>query len=363
VSTTVRPEGEQRSAQREGSRASALPLSGLGVLVTGAAGFIGMHTAERLCADGALVTGVDSYDPYYDVGLKRARIARLLRLPGFRFEQLDLADAAATAQLFRVGEFGAVVHLAAQPGVRHSLIDPEAYVVNNVLAFGHVLEGCRHARIRHLAYASSSSVYGANHVLPFSEDQNVDHPVSLYAATKKANELMAHSYSHLYGLPTTGLRFFTVYGPWGRPDMSPMIFARAILAGEPITVFNHGRMRRDFTYVDDVVEGVVRVLGRPPPGGAEPPYAIYNIGNHTAVELETFIAILERLLGRAAVKRYAPMQPGDVPATYASIDRLAAATGFAPHTELEDGLARFVAWYRGYRAQPAMRAGEPPMLE
>jgi UDP-glucuronate 4-epimerase len=342
---------------------STLPVCGLNVLVTGAAGFIGMHTAARLCADGALVTGVDNYDPYYDVALKRARVARLLPLPGFRFEQLDLADAQATARLFRTGGFDAAIHLAAQPGVRHSLQNPEAYVVNNVLAFGHVLEGCRHAAIRHLVYASSSSVYGANHVLPFSEDQTVDHPVSLYAATKKANELMAHSYSHLYGLPTTGLRFFTVYGPWGRPDMSPMLFAKAILAGEPITVFNHGRMRRDFTYVDDIVEGVARVLGRPPARDGGPPYAIYNIGNHTAVELETFIATLETLLRRAAVKRYAPMQPGDVPETYASIDRLGAATGFAPHTELADGLARFVAWYRDYYGQPAPQEGGRPMLE
>ena len=330
-----------------------LPLPGLRVLVTGAAGFIGMHAAERLCAAGAAVTGVDYFDPYYDVALKRARIARLEGLAGFRFERVDLADAEATAQLFGAGGFGAVVHLAAQPGVRYSLVNPEAYLRNNLTAFGHVLEGCRHARVAHLVYASSSSVYGANHVLPFSEDQNVDHPVSLYAATKKANELMAHSYSHLYRLPATGLRFFTVYGPWGRPDMSPMLFAKAILAGEPITVFNHGRMRRDFTYVDDIVEGVVRVLGRPPAGAEDPPYAIYNIGNHTAVELETFIATLEGLLGRAAIKHYAPMQAGDVPATYAAIDRLAAATGFAPHTPLAEGLARFVAWYRSYHDLPA----------
>jgi UDP-glucuronate 4-epimerase len=352
VSPTGRPEGERRSAEHEGSSAKALPLPGLKVLVTGAAGFIGMHTAQRLAAGGAIVTGVDSFDPYYDVALKEARIARLSALPGFRFERLDLADAAATARLFAAGAFGAVVHLAAQPGVRYSLVNPEAYLLNNVTAFGHVLEGCRHARVGHLVYASSSSVYGANHVLPFSEDQNVDHPVSLYAATKKANELMAHSYSHLFRLPATGLRFFTVYGPWGRPDMSPMLFARAILAGEPITVFNHGRMRRDFTYVDDVVEGVVRILGLPPPGADRAPHAIYNIGNHTAVELETFIATLESLLGRPAIKHYAPMQAGDVPATYAAIDRLAAATGFAPHTTLADGLARFVAWYRSYHGLP-----------
>jgi UDP-glucuronate 4-epimerase len=234
--------------------------------------------------------------------------------------------------------------------VRYSLVNPDAYVRNNVTAFAHVLEGCRHGGVGHLVYASSSSVYGANHALPFSEDQPVDHPVSLYAATKRANELMAHSYSHLFALPTTGLRFFTVYGPWGRPDMSPMLFTRAIVAGEPIRVFNHGRMRRDFTYVDDIVEGVVRVLERPPrpapPSGA--PYAVYNIGNHDAVELDTFIALLERLLGRTAIRDFQPMQPGDVPATYASIERLREATGFSPRTPLEEGLARFVAWYGDY---------------
>jgi UDP-glucuronate 4-epimerase len=323
-----------------------LGLAGLRVLVTGAAGFIGMHTARRLLAAGANVVGVDNFDPYYDVALKEARIACIARCERFALRRMDLADAAATAELFREGAFAAVVHLAAQPGVRYSLVNPEAYLRNNLLAFGHVLEGCRHARIAHLVFASSSSVYGANHELPFSEDQNVDHPVSLYAATKKANELMAHSYSHLYGLPTTGLRFFTVYGPWGRPDMSPMLFTRAILAGTPITVFNGGNMRRDFTYVDDVAEGVVRVVAQPPPPVNGAPHAIYNIGNHTPVELDAFIATLERLLGRTAIKELAPMQAGDVPATYAAIDRLAAATGFAPRTPLDEGLARFVAWYR-----------------
>jgi UDP-glucuronate 4-epimerase len=319
------------------------------VLVTGAAGFIGMHLALRLSRDGAAVTGVDNFDPYYDVGLKRARADRLAAA-GVPCETLDLAVPAATAALLRGGEFTHVAHLAAQPGVRYSLVNPGAYLRNNVDAFGAVLEGCRHAAITHLVYASSSSVYGANHTLPFSEDQNVDHPVSLYAATKKANELMAHSYSHLYALPTTGLRFFTVYGPWGRPDMAPMLFTRAILAGEPIRVFNHGDMRRDFTYVDDIVEGVVRVLARPPgalSAGAAP-YAIYNIGNNQAVQLEAFIGELERLLGRRAIKQYLPLQPGDVPATFASIARLVAATGFAPTTSLADGLARFVAWYREY---------------
>jgi UDP-glucuronate 4-epimerase len=265
-------------------------------------------------------------------------------------ETLDLAEVAGTAALVRDGKFTHVAHLAAQPGVRYSLVNPGAYLRNNIVAFGAVLEACRQAGVAHLVYASSSSVYGANHTLPFSEDQNVDHPVSLYAATKKADELMAHSYSHLYALPTTGLRFFTVYGPWGRPDMAPMLFTRAILAGEPIKVFNHGDMQRDFTYVDDIVEGVVRVLSRPPqpapPAGA--PYAIYNIGNNHSVGLETFIAELERLLGRRAVKQYLPLQSGDVQATYAAIDRLAAATGFAPATALADGLARFVAWYREY---------------
>ena len=322
------------------------------VLVTGAAGFIGMHTAARLLDEGASVTGVDNFDPYYDVALKEARAARLAGKRGFTLARLDLADADAAMQLARDGAFTHVVHLAAQPGVRYSLINPAAYVRNNLAAFANLLETCRAARIAHLVYASSSSVYGANHTLPFSEDQNVDHPVSLYAATKKANELMAHSYSHLYRLPTTGLRFFTVYGPWGRPDMAPMLFTRAILAGEPITLYNEGRMQRDFTYVDDVVEGIVRTLVRPPRDDGAPS-AVYNIGNHTAVELEAFVALLETLLGRAAIRRYAPMQPGDVPATYAAIDRLAALTGFAPRTPLADGLGRFVALYRSYHGLPA----------
>ena len=319
------------------------------VLVTGAAGFIGMHVGERLLSDGVTVTGADNLDPYYEVSLKEARLARLSAHPRFSFARVDLADKEATQALFRDGGFTDVIHLAAQPGVRHSLSNPGAYIVNNLVAFGHVVEGCRHARIAHLIYASSSSVYGANHTLPFSEDLNVDHPVSLYAATKRANELIAHSYSHLYRLPATGLRFFTVYGPWGRPDMAPMLFAKAILAGEPIRVFNHGRMRRDFTYVDDIVEGVVRVLDRPSAGDADgAPHAIYNIGNHEAVELETFIATLAGLLGRVAIKEDAPLQPGDVPATYAAIDRLTAHTGFSPSTPLAEGLARFVAWYREY---------------
>ena len=324
-------------------------LTGQRVLVTGTAGFIGMHVARALLGAGARVVGADSFDPYYDVALKEARAARLAPQPGFTLERADLAERDACDALFAANRFDAVVHLAAQPGVRHSLIDPGAYVRNNLVAFGHVLESCRHARIGHLVYASSSSVYGANHVLPFSEEQPVDHPVSLYAATKKANELMAHSYSHLFRLPTTGLRFFTVYGPWGRPDQAPMLFTKAILDGRPIDVFNGGRMRRDFTYVDDIVEGVVRVVTRPPRADADAaPYAIYNIGNHAAVELEAFIALLERLLGRPALRNERPMQPGDVEATYASIDRLQQATGFAPRTPLAEGLARFVAWYREY---------------
>lgn len=318
------------------------------VLVTGAAGFIGMHLAQRLREGGADVVAVDSFDPYYDVALKHARAARLLKI-GVRCEVLDLADASATAAFFRGARLTHVAHMAAQPGVRYSLVNPAAYLRNNVDAFGAVLEGCRHGAVEHLVYASSSSVYGANHTLPFSEDQNVDHPVSLYAATKKANELMAYSYSHLYGMPATGLRFFTVYGPWGRPDMSPMLFTRAMLEGRPIKVFNFGRMQRDFTYIDDIVEGVVRVLSRPPAAmSSAAPSAIYNIGNHTAVELETFISELERLLGVRAIREYEPLQPGDVPATFASIERLAAAIGFAPSTPLHVGLASFVQWYRQY---------------
>jgi UDP-glucuronate 4-epimerase len=341
MSAGAAPGDEAKPATRE-------PFAGQRVLVTGAAGFIGMHVARALLDKGAAVTGVDSFDAYYDVALKHARVDELRAFAGFAFEQIDLAEAVAASSLFARG-FDTVVHLAAQPGVRYSLVNPAAYVRNNLVAFGHVLEGCRLAQVRHLVYASSSSVYGANHVLPFSEDQPVDHPVSLYAATKKANELMAHSYSHLYHLPTTGLRFFTVYGPWGRPDQAPMLFTKAILEGAPIDVFNAGRMQRDFTYIDDVVEGVVRVLATVPAADRDAaPYAVYNIGNHEAVELDRFIATLERLLGRRAIRKLRPMHPGDVLATYASIERLARATGFAPHTPLDDGLARFVDWYRGY---------------
>ncbi|HEV8500996.1 MAG TPA: NAD-dependent epimerase/dehydratase family protein [Casimicrobiaceae bacterium] len=320
------------------------------VLVTGGAGFIGMHAALALARAGAAVVAVDSFDPYYDVALKQARVRELAREPGIEFRHHDLCAREGTAALFREGAFTHVVHLAAQPGVRYSLVNPAAYLANNVDAFGNVLEGCRHARIGHLVYASSSSVYGANHTLPFSEDQRTDTPVSLYAATKKANEMMAYSYAHLYALPATGLRFFTVYGPWGRPDMATMIFARAILAGAPIEVFNRGDMRRDFTYVDDIVEGVVRVLARPPAPDAatRAPHAIYNIGNNRSVPLAEFIATLERLLGKRAIKVDRPMQPGDVKDTYASIERLAALTGFTPRTALADGLAAFVTWYRDY---------------
>jgi UDP-glucuronate 4-epimerase len=319
------------------------------VLVTGAAGFIGMHVARALLEAGAYVTGVDNFDPYYDVSLKEARIARLAPHARFEFERMDLAEAGECATLFARHRYAAVVHLAAQAGVRYSLVNPAAYVRNNLVAFGHVLEGCRHSSVEHLVYASSSSVYGANHSLPFSEEQPVDHPVSLYAATKKSNELMAHSYSHLFRLPTTGLRFFTVYGPWGRPDQAAMLFTNAIVAGRPIDVFNAGEMQRDFTYIDDVVEGVVRIAQRPPPGdGDGAPYAIYNIGNHQAVDLGTFIDTLEQLLERPAIRNARPMQPGDVKATYAAIERLQHATGFSPRTPLAEGLAQFVAWYRDY---------------
>jgi len=322
------------------------------VLVTGSAGFIGMHAAKRLLDDGHAVVGVDNLDPYYDVALKRARLDAIAHA---RLQQvaLDLTDAAATRALFADERFDAVVHLAAQPGVRHSLVDPHAYTANNVTAFLNVLEGARHTPVGHLVYASSSSVYGANHDLPFSEDQSVDHPVSLYAATKKANELMAHSYSHLFGLPTTGLRFFTVYGPWGRPDQAPMLFTKAIVEGRPIDVFNRGDMARDFTYIDDVAEGVLRTLERPPRASdGNAPYAIYNIGNHEAVSLDAFIGLLEALLGRRALRNERPMQLGDVKATYASIERLQRDTGFAPSTPLADGLARFVDWYRRYYPVP-----------
>ncbi|MBG6080360.1 NAD-dependent epimerase [Rubrivivax gelatinosus] len=330
------------------------------ILLTGAAGFIGMTTALRLLARGDEVVGLDNLNDYYDVRLKLDRLARLEPLPGFRFVKLDVADRAGMEALFAAERFDRVIHLAAQAGVRYSLQNPHAYIDSNVVGFMNILEGCRHTQVQHLVYASSSSVYGGNTKMPFSEHDSVDHPVSLYAATKKANELMAHTYSHLYGLPTTGLRFFTVYGPWGRPDMALFLFTKAILEGRPIDVFNHGRMKRDFTYVDDIVEGVIRVLDRtaepdpayvadaPDPGTSNVPYRVFNIGNHQPVELMEFIGHIEAALGRQAQKNLLPLQDGDVPATYADVDALSAWTGFVPATDLRTGIGRFVAWYRGY---------------
>ena len=330
------------------------------VLVTGAAGFIGFHVARALLARGDTVVGFDNVNDYYDPTLKEARLALLRKEPGFAFVKGGLEDEAAVRALFAGKPFDRVIHLAAQAGVRYSLTNPGAYVQSNLVGFLHILEACRHARTPHLAYASSSSVYGLNAHYPFSVHDVVDHPVSLYAATKKANELMAHTYSHLYGLPTTGLRFFTVYGPWGRPDMALFLFTKAILAGRPIDVFNHGKMRRDFTYIDDIVQGVVRVADRvaapnpdwdaaaPDPGTSPAPYRVYNIGNHTPVELDRFIAVLENALGRKAVRNYLPMQPGDVAATCADVEDLRRDVGFAPATSIETGIARFVEWYRDY---------------
>lgn len=330
------------------------------VLVTGAAGFIGMHVARRLLDAGVEVVGLDDLNGYYDPALKRARLATLEGSPGFSFREASVADRAATAALFEAGRFDRVVHLAAQAGVRYSLANPHAYVDANLVGFVNVLEGCRHGGVGHLVYASSSSVYGGNVRMPFSEHDPVEHPVSLYAATKKANELMAHTYSHLYGLPTTGLRFFTVYGPWGRPDMAPFLFVDAILAGRAIDVFNHGDMKRDFTYVDDVVESLARVLERPPagdpafdpmhpdPARSRAPYRVFNIGNSDPVPLLDFIGAIESALGRSAHKRLLPMQDGDVPATFADTRELEALTGFRPRTDLREGVRRFVDWYRGH---------------
>ena len=311
------------------------------VLLTGAAGFIGMHCAQRLLARGDDVVGVDNLNDYYPVQLKKDRLAQL-KHPNFRFRQVDIADSQALEQVFHSERPQSVLHLAAQAGVRYSLQNPAAYIQSNLVGFANLLECCRRYPPRHLVYASSSSVYGANQELPWSESQNVDHPVSLYAATKKSNELMAHVYSHLYGLNATGLRFFTVYGPWGRPDMSPMLFANAIVKGEPIPVFNQGDMQRDFTYIDDVVEGTVRVLDKPTR------YAVYNIGNHQPVNLIDYIAALERAFGKEAKLAMKPMQPGDVKATYADTSALHAAVGFAPCTPLDTGLARFADWFRFY---------------
>jgi UDP-glucuronate 4-epimerase len=322
------------------------------VLVTGAAGFIGMHTSLRLLARGDDVVGIDNLNDYYDPRLKHDRLARLTPDPRFRFQRVEIADRAAMAALFEAERFDRVVHLAAQAGVRYSLENPHAYVDSNLTGFVNILEGCRRQRLEHLVYASSSSVYGGNTKMPFSEADPVDRPVSLYAATKKANELMAHTYSHLYGLPATGLRFFTVYGPWGRPDMALFLFTRAILEGRPIDVFNHGDMQRDFTYVDDIVEGVVRLLDKPatPPAGAGAPHRVFNIGNNSPVPLLEFIACIERRLGRTAQKRLLPMQDGDVPATYADITALDRWVGFRPSTPIERGIDRFASWYLEYYA-------------
>lgn len=330
------------------------------VLVTGTAGFIGNEIARRLLERGEAVIGVDCLTPYYDRTLKEARLARLTGLPGFVELRIDLADREATTKLFAEHRPVRIVHMAAQPGVRYSLENPHAYADSNLTGFLNILEGCRAVKADHLVYASSSSVYGGNETMPFSVHHPADHPVSLYAATKRANELMAHAYSHLYGFPATGLRFFTVYGPWGRPDMAPMIFARAIAKGEPIDVFNGGEMRRDFTYIDDIVEGVLRVLDHIPGPSTDPranedpalsataPHRVYNIGNGRPVDLMRFIGIMERALGREAVKNMQPMQPGDVKATWADTTDLEAATGWKPNTGIEDGVERFVAWYRDY---------------
>jgi UDP-glucuronate 4-epimerase len=322
------------------------------VLVTGAAGFIGMHCAERLLERGDEVVGVDNLNDYYDVKLKQARLSRLSRM---KFLKADIADRAAMERLFAEERPQRVIHLAAQAGVRHSLKDPHAYVDANLVGFLHILEGCRAVGVEHLVYASSSSVYGSNARLPFSVHDNVDHPISLYAATKKANELMAHVYAHLHRLPVTGLRFFTVYGPWGRPDMSPFIFTQAILEGRPIDVFNHGRMRRDFTYIDDITEGVLRTLDRvaQPEGTGAAPARLYNIGNNRPVDLMTYIETIEKALGKKAIKNMLPMQPGDVEATAADIDSLDADIGFRPSTPLELGVPRFVEWYLGYYGRVA----------
>jgi len=327
------------------------------VLVTGAAGFIGFHCARKLLDRGDNVVGVDNLNDYYDVRLKLARLKQLQGRDGFTSVQADLADPVPVRDVFANGAFDRVLHLAAQAGVRYSLTNPDAYIQSNLVGFGRILEGCRHSETPHLVYASSSSVYGANTEMPFSVHDGVNHPISLYAATKKANELMAHSYSHLYGLPTTGLRFFTVYGPWGRPDMALFVFARAILAGKPIDVYNYGDMLRDFTYIDDIVEGVIRVLdrvpernaswspARPDPATSSAPYRLYNIGNNRPEQLLKVVSLLEDALGKKAVMRMMPMQPGDIPATFADVTDLERDTGYSPSTSVETGIRRFVDWY------------------
>ena len=337
------------------------------ILVTGAAGFIGYHVARRLLERGDEVVGLDNLNQYYEPALKEARLAQLAPFERFTFVRGDIADRSAMESLFRDRRPTRVVHLAAQAGVRYSLTDPHAYSESNLLGFVNVLEGCRHAKVEHLVFASTSSVYGANTRQPFSEHHHTDHPLTIYAATKKANEVMAHSYAHLFGVPTTGLRFFTVYGPWGRPDMALFKFTRGILAGEAIPVYNEGRMVRDFTYIDDVVEGVVRILDRPAagdpswtgddpdPAGSRAPYRVYNIGNNSPVQLLDYISALERALGKKAKLDLLPMQPGDVPSTMADVSELEAATGFRPTTTIDQGVAKFVAWYLDYYAA----AGKP----
>ena len=335
------------------------------ILVTGAAGFIGMHVARLLLERGDEVVGIDNLNDYYDPRLKAARLKHLAPFANFRFVRMDVADTAAITELFAAERFQRVIHLAAQAGVRYSLTNPQAYIQSNLVGFGNILEGCRHNAVEHLVYASSSSVYGANTRMPFSVHDEVNHPVSLYAATKKSNELMAHSYSHLFGLPTTGLRYFTVYGPWGRPDMSPWLFSSAILEGRPIDVFNHGKMRRDFTFVDDIAEGTVRVMdhtatgnadfdaSHPDPGSSRAPYRVYNIGNQQPVELMTFINTIEQALGKEAQKNLLPMQAGDVLATFADVEDLKKDIGFSPKTSLETGIARWAEWFRAYAGKGA----------
>jgi UDP-glucuronate 4-epimerase len=330
------------------------------ILVTGAAGFIGFHLTNYLLRQGETVVGIDNLNNYYDVSLKQARLEQLQPNKLFTFAHLELADPQGIDKLFTEHEFDVVVNLAAQAGVRYSLKNPHAYINGNIVGFTNILESCRHHQVKHLVFASSSSVYGANTKVPFSTHDNVDHPISLYAATKKANELMAHTYSHLYGLPTTGLRFFTVYGPWGRPDMALFLFTKAILSGEPIEVFNYGKMKRDFTYIDDIVEGIVRVINNipqgntswsgddPDPASSKAPYKIYNIGNNNPVELSRFIEVIEECLGIKAKKNMLPLQPGDVTMTYADVDDLIQDVGFKPATPIEVGVKRFVEWYRDY---------------
>jgi UDP-glucuronate 4-epimerase len=332
------------------------------ILVTGAAGFIGFHLAKSLLDSGDTVVGIDNLNDYYDVNLKKARLAILEKYGTFHFTQMDIANREDMKRLFHTDTPGHVVHLAAQAGVRYSLENPHAYIDSNLVGFTNILEGCRHNKVKHLVFASSSSVYGANTRMPFSIHHNVDHPISLYAATKKANELMAHTYASLYNIPCTGLRFFTVYGPWGRPDMAMFLFTKAILEGRPIDVFNHGKMKRDFTYIDDIIEGVVRIIDKipqpdpcwngdePDPGTSFAPYKIYNIGNNNPVQLMKFINLLEECLGKTARKNLLPMQPGDVPATYADVDDLMKDAGFKPKTPIEEGIRKFVEWYKEYHS-------------